>query len=171
MRREAVPGGKLLVALEATLLVLTGITVASCWQRLAIYEDAYGASHLRLGVGVVMFAVLGVLVLTLGKALFRGWAGYGGAVLAFAAAVAVLASAIDADAYVAKVNLDRAAEGQYLDDGYLASLSADAYGVVARHPALYAMGELRADTLQRYCADNGRGWRAYRGIGNCAGAR
>ncbi len=62
-----VPGGRVLSFLEAALLVLTGTTVVSCWQRLRIYEDAYGASHLRLGVALVELSVLGVLALTLGK--------------------------------------------------------------------------------------------------------
>ncbi len=49
-----VPGGRFLVGAECTLLALTAVTVASCAQRLAIYEDAYGATRQRLGVGFIL---------------------------------------------------------------------------------------------------------------------
>jgi hypothetical protein len=161
-----VPGGPLLASLEGSLLVLTGVTVASCWQRLRIYEDAYGASHLRLGVAVIELTVLGVLVLTMGKVARRGWSAYGGAVLALVAGAAVLASAIDADAYVATKNLDRAARGAPLDVAYLASLSRDARGALA-HPVVRADPALAARLEASFCGPRGD-WRAFRGLGSCA---
>jgi hypothetical protein len=162
-----VPGGKLLAALEAILLVLTGITVASCWQRLRIYEDAYGASHLRLGVAFVEASVLGVLVLTLGKVVARRWTGHAGAVLAFGTAMAVVASGFNADAYVARTNLDRAAAGKALDVGYLLSLSGDARPVM-EHPFVRQDAELAARLDARYCAPTGRDLRSLRGLGRCS---
>jgi hypothetical protein len=162
-----VPGGKLLASLESALLVLTGVTLASCWQRLRIYEDAYGASHLRLGVAFVELSVLGVLAITLAKVLARRWAGHGGAVLAFAALVAVVASAFDADAYVARTNLDRAAAGKPLDARYLASLSSDAAATLD-HPYLRAHPETAAEVTSSLCAPRDGGLRAFRGLGRCS---
>jgi hypothetical protein len=164
-----VPGGRLLVALESSLLVLTGLTVASCWQRLRIYEDAYGASHLRLGVAFIELLILGVLALTLGKVIVRKWSGYAGAVLALGGAMAVLASGFNADAYVARTNLDRAAEGKTLDRAYLLSLSGDAHGVLA-HPFVQNDPGLSAQLGERMCARRGRDLRAFRGLSRCTGA-
>jgi hypothetical protein len=162
----AVPGGRLLTALEGTLLVLTGITVASCWQRLRIYEDAYGASHLRLGVAFVELAVLGVLLLTLGKVIARRWTGHAGAVLAFAMVLAVVAGGFDADAYVARTNLDRAAGGKPLDVDYLASLSADARSALD-HPVVTANPALSARLRASFCGPRTGDLRSYRGLPRC----
>ena len=167
---SAVPGGARLATIEAALLVLTGVTVASCWQRLQIYEDAYGASHLRLGVAIVELAVLGVLVLTLAKVVFRRWRGHGGALLAFAAMLSVFASAIDADAYVALKNLDRAAQHEYLDEEYLVRLSPDAKAALD-HPYVKADRALEARLRASYCAPRNPDLRAFRGLGSCAASQ
>jgi hypothetical protein len=159
-----VPGGKLLAWLEGALLVLTGITLVSCWQRLRIYEDAYGASHLRLGVAFVELTLLGVLALTLGKVAFRGWAGHGGAAVALFAAIAVFASGFNTDAYVARTNLDRAAAGKTLDVAYLASLSGDAR-VALGHPFVLSHPELAARLEASFCSPRPGDFRAFRGLG------
>jgi hypothetical protein len=169
--RDALPGGRIpggvaLASLETALLVLTGVTLASCWQRLCVYEDAYGASRLRLGVFVIELAVFGLLALTLAKVLFRRWRGYGGATLLLGVGAALLASFFNGDAYIANRNLDRAASGRGLDEAYLASLSVDArsalgHSFVTRDPAL--SGRLRA----RFCAPRTEDWRSVRGIGSC----
>jgi Domain of unknown function (DUF4173) len=168
-RGAAVPGGKVLAGLEGALLVLTGITLVSCWQRLRIYEDAYGASHLRLGVAFVELTVLGLLVLTLGKVAFRRWTGHGGAVVTLFTAIAVLASGFNTDAYVALRNLDRAADGKTLDVPYLASLSADARAALD-HPFVKASPALAARLEASFCAPRADGFRAFRGIGRCGRA-
>jgi hypothetical protein len=164
---DAVPGGRLLAGLEGALLVLTGVTVASCWQRLRIYEDAYGASHLRLGVAFVELTVLGVLALTLVKVFARRWTGHAGAVIALGAVIAVLATGFNTDAYVARTNLDRAAAGRPLDVGYLASLSGDARSALD-HPFVKSDPALAARLRESYCSPRGRDLRSMRGLGQCA---
>jgi len=62
-----IPGGNAIRTLEVTLLALTIVTLFSCAERLALYEEAYGATYLRLGVAAVALAVLGVLVLSVVK--------------------------------------------------------------------------------------------------------
>jgi hypothetical protein len=166
---RAVPGGALLTALEAALLALTGITVVSCWQRLGIYVEAYGASRLRLGVAMIELGVLGVLVLTLVKVVLRRWTGHAGALLALFAGLAVFATGINADAYVASVNLDRASRGKPLDLDYLASLSIDAHGVVG-HPFVKDNPEVRERLEAGFssgCKSMGD-LRARRGLGRCS---
>jgi hypothetical protein len=165
--RSSVPGGFLLTSLEGSLLLLTGITVASCWQRLGIYEDAYGASHLRLGVAFVEVAILGVVLLTFVKVVARRWTGHGGAVLGFAVVTAIIASGFNADAYVGRTNLDRARAGKPLDVDYLTSLSPDARSVLA-HPFVQEHPEIAAQLEARFCAPRHASWRSFRGTGRCS---
>ena len=164
--RGRVPGGLAVRALEGALLILSGLTVVSCWQRLRIYEEAYGATHLRLGVAFVEAAILGVLTLTLVKAMVRGWRGYVGSLFALLAVLSVGASHFNADAYVGRRNLDRALAGQGVDTDYLRSLSADAKEILA-HPALADDAALLADLRARYCAPKAGDLRAFRGLGSC----
>ncbi len=161
---SAVPGGALLITLESALLVLTGVTLASCAQRLEIYENAYGASHLRLGVAFIQLGIFGVLALTLAKVLHRTWDGHSGATITLFAALAVLASGLDTDAYIAQRNLDRAAAGSELDISYLRTMSPDAAGVLA-HPVVTRDSELAAALRETFCAPRAsRDWRATRGM-------
>ncbi len=161
----AAPGGRALAVVETGLLLLAAITVASCWQRLSVYEDAYGATHLRLGVAVLEIGVLGVLGLTVAKSIARGWRGYGGALIGFAALLSIGACAFNADGYIAAQNLDRAARGKPLDFDYLGTLSRDACGAL-EHPRL--VGEPALQVLEaRWTGPRAGGWRAFRGIGGC----
>jgi hypothetical protein len=139
------------------------VTLASCWQRLAVYEDAYGASRLRLGVLVAQIFVLGVLLLTLAKVLLPRWRGYASGVVILAGLVAVAASHFNADAYVATRNLDRAAAGSWLDEDYLASLSADARPALA-HPVVVARPDLADRLAAAYLAPRTGDWRELRGL-------
>lgn len=162
-----VPGGRMIAGLEAALVGLTAVTVASCGQRLRIYEDAYGASHLRLGVAFIEMAILGLLALTLVKILRRSWRGYAGSSLSWAVVTAVLASQFNADVYVGQRNLDRALEGKPLDESYLGSLSPDARSLLT-HPFVRANPRLSAFLTERYCSRTGRDWRSARGpLGAC----
>ena len=164
---DPIPGGRLLVTAECALLALTAVTLASCVQRLAIYEDAYGATRLRLGVAFVLLAVLAALALTIVKALRRGWSSYGGALASLVVLLSIVASWFNADAYVARTNLDRAARGKPLDIPYLTSLSADARGVLV-HPRVAVDSALERALRDAYCGDRSdRGWRALRG-GGCS---
>lgn len=158
-----VPGGVMIAGLESALLVLTGVTLGSCWQRLAIYEDAYGASQLRLGVAFIELGVLCTLVLTLAKVWARRWRGYGGALVALGVGLAVVASLFNADGYVARTNLERAAAGKTLDENYLGSLSGDA-AFVLREPYMKRNPDLYGRLAERLCAPRSNGGRSYRGL-------
>jgi hypothetical protein len=136
-----IPGGAALRAIEATLVTLTTVTLVSCLERLALYEEAYGATYLRLGVAVIMLSVFGVLVLTLIKSQRRRWRGFGGAVTLATMGIALAASAFDADGYIAMRNLDRAAKGHELDVDYLSRLSPDAR-IALGHPYLLSPDNL-----------------------------
>ncbi|MBI2390359.1 MAG: DUF4173 domain-containing protein [Deltaproteobacteria bacterium] len=163
-----VPGGARLAAIEGALLVLTGLTLVSCAQRLRIYEEAYGATHLRVGVALVILIALAVLSCTLAKAVFRGFRAFGGATTAAVAACALGASFFDADGYVTRTNLDRVARGKALDFTYLAQLSADACAH-ADHPVLKEQPYVRKHLILSWAENQrrSRDVRELRGLVRC----
>jgi hypothetical protein len=112
------------------LCVLTLLVVASALRGMAVYQDAYGFTTLRLFVdvfegwlGFVVLAIMVAGVLGLGRWLPR--------VALVSGAVALLGlAAINPDAWVAGRNLDRYEATGKLDLDYLQSLSADAAPVI-----------------------------------------
>jgi hypothetical protein len=162
-----VPGGRALVAVELGLLLLVGVTLVSCAHRLALYEEAYGYTYLRLGVWVLQLGVSGLLVMTAARCLARAWRGWGTALVWSGVAFALMAASIDADGWIARRNVARARAGAPLDVGYLAELSEDARGVV---PELNALDVKAAQDLGHAwgasaAGHSKNGWRSRRGLG------
>jgi hypothetical protein len=162
-----VTGGRALVGIELALLGLVGITLASCAHRLALYEEAYGYTYLRLGVWLLQLGVAGLLAMTAARCLARAWRGWGSALAWSAVAFAALAGSLDADGWIARRNVARARAGAELDTGYLATLSEDARGVLPQVAALdvdaaAALAEAWNDSA---AAHRRHGWRAWRGLG------
>ena len=163
-----VSGGAVIQFLEATLLVLTAISLASCAQRLRIYEEAYGFTYQRLAVGFAQLGALLLLALTLGKSIAREWRGYGAAVVILGIGMAVYVGTYDADLRIARSNVARANDGRPLDLDYLATLSADALPVLS-DPMI--ANDAQASTMLgdawRTSARRARsgGWRSWRGLG------
>ena len=159
-----------MAALECALLSLSGATLASCFLRIRVYEQAYGATLERMGVAVVAAAVAVVLALTMVKSLRTTWRGYATTAALALVCVTGAASFFDADASVARTNLDRASAGRPLDERYLASLSADACAAES-HPYLRAHPDARAHIAGGWAyalRDEHAGWRSFRGLRSCA---
>jgi hypothetical protein len=162
-----VPGGVVLKGIEAALLVFTGLTLFSCVNRLRLYEEAYGATHLRIGVAFIALGAFVVLLCTLVKSVFRGLRVFGGSTLSALTACAIAAAFFDADGYIARRNLDRAARGKPLDTTYLLSLSADAC-VAADHAVLREKPLLRELMIAHWDASSRvDDVRARRGVVTC----
>ena len=113
-------------SLAGVNLLLLGAIMASAWQRLLLYQEAYGLTEARLyaaaaltwmGIVAVWFA-LSVLAGRRGRFAF-------GAILA-AYAVMLTLDFINPDALIARIDLNRGSEGKPVDPVYLATLSADA---------------------------------------------
>ena len=164
-RSGPVPGGRALIVVETTLLGATGGALASCWQRLHVYEEAYGATYLRLGVAFVCLAVAFVIALTLAKSVRRDLRSYTGAVVTGLAVLGTVMTLFNADHYVAQTNLDRAARGASIDDAYLEGLSSDACGVLGHG----AMGDARRASLsEAWRSERSSDPRGARGLLGCA---
>jgi uncharacterized protein DUF4153 len=110
----------------AILVALTGIILASAFQRLLLYEEAYGFTRLRtyphvfmIWLGVLLAAFLVTTLLNRpGLFVFS-------TLLAALGFVATL-NTINSDAFIARHNIRRYAETGKLDAVYLTTLSEDA---------------------------------------------
>ncbi len=108
------------------MVVLVGVILVSAFQRLLLYEAAFGFTRLRMYTHVFMIwlgailAVVVVLEIARRERLFAMTALL--ASIGFAATLAL----INVDAVIVRQNVARVAQGQELDVPYLASLSSDA---------------------------------------------
>lgn len=127
------------VALASLTLGLTGLVLVVAVHRLALYEDAYGWTMLRLMAKAGAVWIAAVLVMlglrTAGVGRDRAWflpatAGVGIALL-------LALNVVNPEAAVVRHNLARAEAGHEVDGWYLATLSDDAVpALVARLDAL-----------------------------------
>lgn len=113
-------------AMNATLCVLTLLVVASALRRMALYQDAFGYTTLRINAD--LFEIwLGLVVLAVLVSLFtptRRWLGR--TVLVTAAALTIVGTVGNTSAWVADRNIERWQATGKIDTWYLSSLPADA---------------------------------------------
>lgn len=112
--------------LSSALVALTAVILTSSFQRLLLYEDAYGFTRLRAYSHVFMVW----LALTLVVAVILQWRNSirSMALVLVLAGLGLVASlnVLGVDSFIARSNIRRAAEGAELDVWYLDSLSTDA---------------------------------------------
>ncbi|HPL28339.1 MAG TPA: DUF4173 domain-containing protein [Anaerolineae bacterium] len=128
-RRETPRQSLAFSALSSLLGGLVLVMLASAFQRLRLYELAYGFTETRLSVYVFMVwlgAALAWFVVTLWRLPNRFAVGALVAALGFL----VTLNAINPDAFVARRNLERYYAGAELDAAYLTRLSDDAVPVL-----------------------------------------
>jgi hypothetical protein len=115
-------------ALAAAVPLLALGLVAVSLRRMALYDEAFGLTMLRLAVvgAAVWMGVVLLLIAArdLGVGAGRDWV-VGGATIA-ALVVVLVADVANPEAFVVHHNVDRAAHGAELDAGYLLDLSDDA---------------------------------------------
>jgi hypothetical protein len=112
--------------LSLTLVALVIVILVSAFQRLVLYESAYGFSRLRTYTHVFM-PWLGLVLVTVALLEILGRRrAFTLVVLLASLGFAVSLSLLNVDAFIVRQNLQRVAQGQELDVTYLASLSDDA---------------------------------------------
>jgi hypothetical protein len=134
------------LALSTILVLLVGVMLVSAYQRLTLYEQAYGFSRLRtythvaIGWLAVSFAVFLVLLFLRRMRLLAP------AALALACGFVLSLVLVNVDAFIADRNAVRFAASGEIDVPYLASLTDDA---VPRLVTLAsgAGGDVRTDLL------------------------
>ncbi len=144
------------------LCLLTLLVVGSALRGMAIYQDAYGFTTLRLFVDVFE-GWLGFVVLAIMVAGLLGRARWLPRIALVSGAVALVGlAAINPEAWVAGRNLDRYEATGKLDVPYLMSLSADAAPVIADRlgpeVARCVLRQLPYNTMSEETMDDARAW-------------
>jgi hypothetical protein len=130
-RRETNTQRRIFSSLGIGIVGLVVVILVSAFQRLLLYEEAYGFSRLRAYTHVFMFwlalLLIGVVVLEI---LHRQ------RTFALAALVASLGFALslgfmNVDGFIVRQNVDRAVQGETFDVSYLTSLSTDSVPALA----------------------------------------
>lgn len=120
--------------LLGVLCVLTLVIIASAFKRMNLYEDAFGATRLRLMVDLairVLAAMFG-LVLVAGVRWKGAWLPRAAIAICFVAVVGFGLS--DPDARIAETNVERFETTGQIDLAYLQTLSADALPALLELP-------------------------------------
>jgi hypothetical protein len=132
VRRQGPVQRRAFTGLGIGMVALVGVILVSAFQRLRLYEGAYGFSRLRfythifiIWLGVLLAVV--VLLELLRRERFFPLA----ALLAIIGFTATLVL-VNVDATIVRQNVRRAANGQGLDVAYLATLSSDSVPALAQ---------------------------------------
>ncbi len=113
-------------ALGIAMVALVGVILVSAFQRLLLYEAAYGFSRLRTYTHVFMIWLGLLLVAVVIIDLLQRERAFALAALLASLGFAVSLSLLNVDGFIVRQNLGRAAQGEGLDVAYLTSLSDDA---------------------------------------------
>jgi hypothetical protein len=112
--------------LGIAIVILVGVMLVSAFQRLVLYEAAYGFSRLRTYTHVFMFWLGGLLVVTAVLETLRRERAFALAAVLAALGFAASLPLLNVDGFIVRQNVARAAQGGELDVPYLVSLSTDA---------------------------------------------
>ncbi len=111
-----------LTALNLVLICLVLVMLLSSWQRLNLYEEAYGFSRLRTYT-TVFIPWLGALLVAVGVMDLLGKMRWFALSLLIATVGFVFSlPVLNIDSFIANRNIDRAVYGEEFDAAYLASL-------------------------------------------------
>lgn len=115
------------------LLAQVGVILISAFQRLRLYEQAYGFTNSRLAAHVFMVFVGLLLAALIIMELTRSFRRLGLVLVLGLLAFALVMVGLNEDALIAQQNLDRAVQGEKLDAAYLVyGLSNDAVPTLFR---------------------------------------
>lgn len=111
-------------------MVLVTVMLVSAYQRLMLYEAAYGFSRLRTYTHVFLVWIGILLAAVVVLEIFRRERAFATAALLAAIGFAASLSLLNVDGFIVGQNVQRATQGEALDVPYLASLSADSVPVL-----------------------------------------
>lgn len=114
------------IVLSGLLVVLVLVILASAWQRLSLYEQAYGFTRLRTYAHLFIPWLGLALLVILGLLLTHQMRRVAAAALLWGLGFGLLVGLWNVDGWVVRQNVQRAVSGQELDGDYLQTLSADA---------------------------------------------
>ncbi len=121
------------------LVALVAVILVSAFQRLLLYESAYGFSRIRTVTHVFMIWLGALLVMTVALELLRKPRLFGLAALFTVVGFGATLNLMNVDDFIVRQNVQRARGGFELDAPYLVSLSDDSIPALAaafNNPAL-----------------------------------
>lgn len=142
-RRETPLQQKVFSALGIALVTLVAVMLVSAYQRLVLYETAYGFTRLRTYTHVFMVWIAVLLACVVALDLLQRQRAFAVAALLASLGFGLSLTLLNVDAFIFERNVQRFEQGQDLDVGYLATLSADAVPAMV---ALYQSPAASAST-------------------------
>lgn len=124
-QRQAGLQRNLFSGLSAAIVALVMVMLFSAYQRLVLYEQAYGFSRLRTYTHVVLPWIGLLLIAVVVLEIVRRQRLFAFAVLIASAGFGISLCLVNVDGFIVRQNLQRAMQGQGLDVPYLVSLSSD----------------------------------------------
>jgi hypothetical protein len=164
VRKDRIPTVILFRTLAGTMVLLLLTILASAVQRLWLYAFAYGLTESRVHAAAVLLWLALVLVWFAATVLQgrRDRFVFGSVLAGYAVLVGL--NALNPDALVARVNLDRVSEGTEIDAAHTLGLSADAVPAVLEGFHRLGRDEARLfarTLLDRYPAAATGDWRTW----------
>ena len=108
------------------MVALVGVMLYSAFQRLVLYEAAYGFTRLRAYTHVFMIWLGVLLAVVVVLDILRKERAFALAFLLASIGFAASLTIMNVDGFIVRNNITRAVQGEELDAGYLATLSTDA---------------------------------------------
>jgi CBS domain-containing protein len=129
-QRETPLFRKVYSGLGVLLGLLIGVILVSAFQRLLLYESAFGFTRLRIYPHIFM-VWLGILLITfIGLEIAGRQRAFGLVLLAACVGFGLTLGLLNVDGLIARENVERAVKGKKLDTEYLHTLSVDSTPVL-----------------------------------------
>lgn len=129
-RRENDSQRRIFSGLSIAIVVFVLIMLVSAYQRLLLYETAYGFSRLRTYTHVALLWIGLLLVAVVLLEIFHRERFFASAALITSLGFSATLGLMNVDGFIARQNVSRAMQGQGLDVPYLVSLSEDSVPVL-----------------------------------------
>ncbi|MBI3738532.1 MAG: DUF4173 domain-containing protein [Chloroflexi bacterium] len=129
-RRENEAQRRAFSGLSVAIVALVMVMLVSAYQRLVLYETAYGFSRLRTYTHVVLIWIGLLLGAVVVLEILRRERAFAAAALIASLGFAISLSLLNVDGFIVRQNVARAVNGEGLDVAYLASLSTDSVPVL-----------------------------------------
>ena len=168
-RRESAARRWTFSGLGVLLVALVGVMLFSAFQRLVLYETAYGFTRLRAYTHVFMIWLGVLLAVLVVLDILRKERTFALAAVVAAVGFGLTLTLLNVDGFIVRQNIARAPKGEGLDVPYLASLSTDSVsGLVAafRDPSLPgltrdAVGAVLVCREQMNAGSTDNDWRSF----------
>jgi len=144
-RRETEAQRRVFSGLGIGIVALVIVMLVSAFQRLTLYETAYGFSRLRTYTHVFMIWLALLLVTVVVLEILHRERAFALAALLVALGFVLSLGIMNVDGFIVRHNVNRAAQGEEFDVSYLADLSSDAVPTLA---ALYRTQSLPASVKE-----------------------